>query len=89
MAVDGHGCWNPHGRALEQQPALPGGLQLLALPGADIKGSFSNCRVNHGLIPEGEGGEALGAHPWAFSVVPFTEVQVFSFILYKNVFLGW
>lgn len=82
MAVDGHGGWNPHGRASEQQPVLPGGLQLLALPGADIKGSFSKCRVNHGLIPEREGGEALGAHPWAFSAVPFTQVQVCSFILY-------
>lgn len=39
------------------------------------------------LIPEREGGEALGAHAWAFSAVPFTEVQVCSFILYKDVFL--
>lgn len=63
MAVDGRGCWNAHGRASEQQPALPGGWQLLALPGADIKGSSSSCRVDHGLIPEREGGEALGAIP--------------------------
>lgn len=82
MAVDGHGCWNPHGRASEQQPALPGGLQLLALPGADIKGNFSSCGVNHGLRPEREGGEALGADPCVFSAVPFTEVQLCSFILY-------
>lgn len=44
-----------------------------------ITGSCSSCRVNHGLIPEREGGEALGAD---FSAVPFTEVQVCCFILY-------
>lgn len=63
-------------------------VQLLALPGAGTKGSFSSLGVNRGLIPGREGGEALGAVPWAFSAVPFTECRCAPSFYTKMSFWG-
>lgn len=60
-------------------------VQLLALPGVDIKGNFANYRVNHGINPERERGEALGGSIPGLSVpVPFREVQVCCFTLQQT-----
>lgn len=67
VATDGRECWNPCRRAWPHSSILPNSWeniqritclcsgfawsQFLVLPGVDIKGSFANYGVNHGINP--------------------------------------